>query len=674
MTRRRGMLRAVLGGMAAIAIALGGATAGAAAEDPVVTGSISGTVTADAGGAPLEGIQVFAQRDGALERVDAFTDAGGGYTLAGLTDGAYLVQFVAPDGSFAMEYWNDARDSLGAQRVTVTDGSAVTGIDAALAPAPSASITGSVTREDDGSPVSGVAVSARGQSPATGASVFTDASGAYRLDGLPAGSYIVEFYAEGEDLKREYWQNTFEYSQATPVVLTEGQAVSGIDASLAAGGSIAGVVTRADGGAPLTNATVNALDANGEIAAFTRTDLAGRYEVGGLPAGSYRVQFVAPGPGVASEYWENAYSFEAATPVVVTELQKTSGVDAALETIGAISGSVTKRSDGTRALGAVTITSVDDDNHSYFAGVSNAGTYQVAVAPGTYRVHFEPFDSGLLAEYWANASTKASATPVSVSPGGSATGIDAQLDAAAIVTGTVTLDSTVGREVIVEAWSGQKVVGTAFADLQTGAYSLSIPEGSFILKASANFYNDRTTIAQPQFYDGVDTAALATPVVATVGTPVSGIDFTLIAVTNPEPQPKPTLTLAAGSIRAGKDITVSGAGFTPGMAIEFELHSDPVKLGTLTAGADGVLQGSLRIPASVPAGTHTLVALTGTTVLASATLTVDGAVTGGAGGSAAAPGTGLASTGLEAPAAIVAAGLVLALMGGLLVRRRRVES
>lgn len=674
MTRRRGMLRAVLGGMAAFALALGGATASAAADDPAPTGSISGTVTADVGGAALTGIQVIAQRDGALNQFDSVTDTSGGYTLAGLSDGDYLVRFVAPDGTFASEYWNNASDSLGAQRITVTSGSAVVGIDAALAPAPSASITGKVTREDDGSPVAGVAVSVRGPGMAF-KSGFTDASGTYALGALPAGSYIVEFYAEGAGLKREYWQDTFDYSQATPVVLTEGQAVSGIDASLAAGGSIAGVVTRAEGGAPLTHTTVNVLDANGEIAAFTRTDLAGRYEVGGLPAGSYRVEFVAPGPGVASEYWENAYSFEAATPVVVTELQTTSGVDAALETLGAISGSVTKSSDGTRALGAVTITSVDDDSHSYFVGVSNTGTYQVAVAPGTYRVHFEPFDSGLRAEYWANAFTKASAMPVSVSPGGSATGIDAQLDEAAIVTGTVTLDSTVGREVIVEAWSGGEIVGTTYADLQTGAYALGLPEGSFILKASANFYNDSTTFAQPQFYDGVATAALATPVVATVGAPVSGIDFTLVAVTNPEPQPKPALALAAGSIRAGNDITISGTGFPPGTAIDFELHSDPIKLGTLTAGADGVLQGSLRIPASAPAGTHTLVALSGSTVLASATLTVAGAaVTGGAGGSAVAPGTGLASTGLEAPTSIVAAGLVLAVLGGLLVRRRRAES
>ncbi|MGD2202765.1 MSCRAMM family protein [Microbacterium maritypicum] len=679
MARRRAFIRAVLGAAAALALALGGVTAAAAEDDPVVTGSISGTVTSTVGGTALAGIEVRAQRDSDTGWHTVVTNASGTYTFSGLADGSYLVRFFDPAGDYATEYWDDARDSLGAQRVAVVDGSAHPGVDAALAPTPTSSISGTVTRADDGTPVSGARVTADG-TDGYWTSTLTDGAGRYTLGSLPGGSYVVGFHAEGTDLKRGYWRNASEYSQAEPIVIAEHTTTSGIDASLAAGGSIAGVVTRTDNGEALANVTVNALDMNGEIAAFARTDLTGGYHVDGLAAGSYRVQFAEPGPGLSAEYWENAYSFDAAKIVVVTESQTTTGIDAALETVGYISGSVTKSSDGTRALGRVTITSVDDDRHAYFSGVSNDGTYQVAVAPGEYRVLFEPFDSDLRAEYWADAFTKASATAVTVSSGVNVGGIDAQLDAAAIVTGTVTLDTAVEREVTVEAWSGNQIVGTTFADPQTGAYSLALPEGSFILKASALFHDDGTTIAQPQFYDGVATSALATPVVATVGVPVTGIDFTLVAVTNPEPQPKPTLALAAGSIRAGKDIAISGTGFAPGATIAFELHSDPIALGTLTADADGALQGTLRIPATAPAGAHTLVALSGTTVIARTALTVTAAAgtgtgTGGqAGGSAAAPGAGLASTGLEAPVAVVAIGVILSVMGGMLVRRRRVES
>lgn len=677
MARRRAFIRAVLGAAAALALALGGVTAAAAEDDPVVTGSISGTVTSTVDGTALAGIEVRAQRNSDAGWHTVVTNASGAYTFSGLADGSYLVRFFDPAGDYATEYWDDARDSLGAQRIAVVDGSAHPGVDAALAPTPTSSISGTVTRADDGTPVSGARVTANG-ADGYWTSTLTDGAGRYTLGSLPGGSYVIGFHAEGTDLKRGYWRNASEYSQAEPIVIAEHTTTSGIDASLAAGGSIAGVVTRTDNGEALANVTVNALDMNGEIAAFARTDLTGGYHVDGLAAGSYRVQFAEPGPGLSAEYWENAYSFDAAKIVVVTESQTTTGIDAALETVGYISGSVTKSSDGTRALGRVTITSVDDDRHAYFSGVSNDGTYQVAVAPGEYRVLFEPFDSDLRAEYWADAFTKASATPVTVSSGVNVGGIDAQLDAAAIVTGTVALDTAVEREVIVEAWSGNQIVGTTFADPQTGAYSLALPEGSFILKASALFHDDGTTIAQPQFYDGVATSALATPVVATVGVPVTGIDFTLVAVTNPEPQPKPTLALAAGSIRAGKDITISGTGFAPGATIAFELHSDPIALGTLTAGADGALKGTLRIPASAPAGAHTLVALSGTTVIASTALNVTAAAvtgTGGqAGGSAAAPGTGLASTGLDAPVAVVAIGVILSVMGGMLVRRRRVES
>lgn len=65
--------------------------------------------------------------------------------------------------------------------------------------------------------------------------------------------------------------------------------------------------------------------------------------------------------------------------------------------------------------------------------------------------------------------------------------------------------------------------------------------------------------------------------------------------------------------------------------------------GTLTADADGVLQGTLRIPARAPAGAHALVALSGTTVIARTALTVT-----------AAAGTGLARTGIDGPVAVVA--------------------
>ncbi|MFK3677694.1 collagen binding domain-containing protein [Microbacterium sp. NPDC090218] len=672
MTRRRGMLRAVLGGLAAFALAVGGATAAVAEDEPIVgTGSISGTVTAAVGGSPLAGIEVRAQLDGDSVSITKVTNANGAYTFSDLDDGSYLVRFSDPGGYFDAEYWNGARDARDAQRITVTDGSVHTGINAALVSAPSSSISGTVTRADDATPVAGVSVTAQG-ADGYWASTSTDAAGKYTLGGLPGGSYVVGFHADGTDLKREYWPNAFDYSQAVPFTIADHWAAYGIDAALDEGGAIQGVVTSDVDGSPLEGVAVRALDDRNEIVGATQTDAVGAYTLGGLPAGSYRLEFDSADPAVVSEYWNDSHTWAGATLITVIELETVADVDASLAGLGFISGTVTRSSDGEPLSASVSFYGIDGGVDVSFVDTESDGTFRVPVVPGTYRVLFHPNERGMPEEYWKDAFLWEDATLITVAAGQEVVGIDAAMDEAATIAGTVTLDSDVVQKIVVEAWSGDVKISSTHADIATGAYSLVLPKGTYVLKATAAF-TDGTTTAKPQFFDGVATAAEATPIAALAGATVAGIDFTLI--TGNETEPKPVLTLSAGSIRAGKDITVSGTGFAPGATIAFELHSDPIKLGTLTADAGGALQGTLRIPAGAPAGTHTLVALSGTTVIASATLTVAAAGTAGqASGGATAPGTGLASTGADAPVGVVVAGLLLAVLGGLLVRRRRVES
>lgn len=665
MARRRGMLRAVLGGVAAFALAVGGATV--AAADPIEpTGSVSGTVVSDTDGTPIAGIAVHAETDGGLSQADATTDASGAYSLDGLLAGDYVVRFSSPDGAFLSEYWHDTRDPRAAERVTVAAGAAVTGIDASLGLG--GTISGIVTRADDGTPVVGAAVTANGVDTGSWGSAFTDEAGNYTLTGLPADSYVVDFFADGTDLTREYWEDAVAFDAATSVELGSGASVSGIDAALGSGGAITGFVTRAVDGSPVEGAYVSALNANREIVAAVRTDSSGAYRLDGLANGSYVVRFGTDDPTLASEFWENVYAWPAATPIVVTALETVADVDAALEPVGYISGTVTKAADGSPVFGAVTVSDVDQELGAQIVDIDSEGGYLVPVVPGRYFVQFHAYESGLLDEYWENVRSRESATTVEVAAGEDVDAVNAQLESAAVITGTVTLDSDEDREVLVEAWAGSQVVGSTYVDLQTGAYTLSLPAGTFILKASATFYNGSTTIAKPQFYDGVATAELATPVTTVAGEPVEGIDFTLLATTGSEP--KPALTLAAGAIRAGGEITISGAGFTPGEKLAFELHSDPIALGSLTADAGGVLKGTLRIPASAPAGSHTLVALSGSTVVASVALTVTAAPsTGGA----ADPADPLASTGGEFPGFAMMAAFGFVVLGVALARRRRAQ-
>ena len=64
--------------------------------------------------------------------------------------------------------------------------------------------------------------------------VFTDASGAYDMPRLAAGTYRVEFYDYRGGLPPEYYENAPSVDVATDIPVTAGMIVSGIDAILGA--------------------------------------------------------------------------------------------------------------------------------------------------------------------------------------------------------------------------------------------------------------------------------------------------------------------------------------------------------------------------------------------------------------------------------------------------------
>ena len=144
----------------------------------------------------------------------------------------------------------------------------------------------------------------------------------------------------------------------------------------------------------------------------------------------------------------------------------------------------------------------------------------------------------------------------------------------------------------------------------------------------------------------------------------------------PEPEVPAEIELGAASVTAGGTVTVAGSGFAAEAELRFELRSDPVDLGTVTADANGAFSRTLTIPAATPAGTHTLAVIRadGTEVTASLTVTAassGGVGTPGDGGSVGAGDGDLATTGADSTPYVIAAVVLLALGLGLVVLRRR---
>jgi hypothetical protein len=169
------------------------------------TGSISGTITDSVTGAPISGAKVMVNC-----RNSATTGSDGRYTIANLAAGDYTVSAMKM-GAYRMKSYPTA--------VHVADGQAVTGIDIALAPmgggGGNGSISGTVYDKKTNAPIAGARVTASGCSR----SATTGNDGTYTIAGLADGSYTARAMKSG------YVCATY----PTPVVITSGQPVTGID-------------------------------------------------------------------------------------------------------------------------------------------------------------------------------------------------------------------------------------------------------------------------------------------------------------------------------------------------------------------------------------------------------------------------------------------------------------
>ena len=163
--------------------------------------------------------------------------------------------------------------------------------------------------------------------------VWTNAAGFYTVGGLEAGAYRVRFWDWSGIYGYEYYDNVPDLNSATNITVTAGSNTPGIDAVLAAAGSISGRVSKPNG-EPLAGSEIEIYRDNGANWELIRRDYGtstGFYTINGLPAGVYRVKFLDPAGIFDTEYYDNAASINSATDVTVTPPGTTAGIDAVLE-------------------------------------------------------------------------------------------------------------------------------------------------------------------------------------------------------------------------------------------------------------------------------------------------------------------------------------------------------
>ena len=508
-----------------VTVVAGTTTSGVGAElQP--GGKITGIVTSLATSLPLEGISVC--RHAVKEESFGFctsTNAKGEYTLAGLPATEYKLAFSTSIGNYLTQYYHGKGSLAEAEPVGVAADETKSGINAAMRVG--GQISGTVTNAASKMPVSGAAVTAYTTGDSYVTNTSTNAKGEYTLPGLTTGSYTVGFNASTQDLVPQYYEDKSTLGEATSVGVTTGTTTEGINASLQVGGSIAGTVTNATTKAPLTGTDVEVATTSGDFVAFTTTNGGGEYKVSGLKEGSYEVSFSAY--GFENQYYNGKSNFPEATPVSVVVGKVAESISAALQSLGSISGKVTDATSDAAVAGVEVCDYSESGEFTSCTSTDAGGKYTfTGLAAGSYAIGFFPGESDYLGQYYNDKPTLSEATKISVTHGGTVTGVNAALVAGGQVKGTVTSEASglplAGVEVCVQPTNESLGESCAYttADgsydvglLQTGSYRVE-----FVPSEGSNYLL--------QFFEGKAKRSEATLLAVTTGAASEGINAALI--------------------------------------------------------------------------------------------------------------------------------------------------
>jgi hypothetical protein len=299
-------------------------------------GPITGMVT-EAAGSPVIGVEVCAAEIINKSNFKCVTtEVDGTYEIAGLSPGAYNVGFWTTR-NYVVQFWKDRPTWETATPVNIAKEQPAPETNAVLEAG--ATISGTITAAATGAPVENVEACAKLVEPEPGPELKlercakTNAAGEYTIDGLVAGQWSINFYAqqaEADVVSAPY------YAQPTLAVGPQ-QNLTGVSEALIPGGQIAGTVRLAGTGAPVGGVQVCVTMAASPVPlGCVHTPNSGAYRFMRVWPGSYKVVFSPEPSGTEgpssfpTQWWGGQSTFATATPIEITPPVIVNNIDASL--------------------------------------------------------------------------------------------------------------------------------------------------------------------------------------------------------------------------------------------------------------------------------------------------------------------------------------------------------
>jgi protocatechuate 3,4-dioxygenase beta subunit len=488
--------------------------------------TISGTVTGAGSPAPaVAGAWVYVYDANGLNVGSTLTDSAGNYTVGPLAAGSYTLSVEGSNTGYISEWWNNKTNMETADKLTVTAGQALTGRNIQLARG--ASISGTISGVGLPNAASYGSVTAYDSAGGYVASASTSSTGEYIIRGLAAGTYKLYFSTSG--YLSEWWNDKATRELADTITVTAGQALTGKNAVLARGGSIAGTVTGAvTPSVKLENIYVTAYNADQQWIASAITDATGAYVIGGLPAGNYTLNFNGNSSYVG-QWWSGKATHEQADFFPVAANETVTGKNVALVRGASISGNVKGTVGTTENLtGAYVEVYGADGSLQTGASTDTAGNYTVApLAAGTYTMRInEPSGSAYAFEWWNNKTTKTDATAFTLTAGQAMTGANVVLTKGATISGTVASKGTPNVNLSgasVSAWAADGTMAGSASTSSEGTYTITgLAAGNYTLRFVYSYGPVVNGPLAPQWWSGKSTRLSANTFVVAAGAALTG--------------------------------------------------------------------------------------------------------------------------------------------------------